>query len=97
MKKIAALAEAHYIGLAPHNPNGPVATMMNLQLAASIPNFNMLETIGSEADARQFEEIVGRTLPMENGCLPVPTGPGFDVEVDELALPRAEREHQSPR
>ena len=34
MKKIAALAEAHSIGMAPHNPNGPVATMMNLQFAA---------------------------------------------------------------
>jgi galactonate dehydratase len=97
MKKIAALAEAHYVGLAPHNPNGPVATLMNLQLAASIPNFHILETLGSEADAQQFRQMTGRSLPLENGALPVPTGPGFDVELDESSLPPATREHSSPR
>ena len=50
LKKIAAMAEAHYVSMAPHNPNGPVATMINLQFAACIPNFYQLETIGSEAD-----------------------------------------------
>jgi galactonate dehydratase len=97
MKKIAALAEAHYVGLAPHNPNGPVATLMNLQLAASIPNFHILETLGSEADAQQFRQMTGRSLPLENGALPVPTGPGFDVVLNESSLPPATREHSSPR
>ena len=50
LKKIAAMAEAHYVSMAPHNPNGPVATMMNLQFAACIPNYYQLETIGSDAD-----------------------------------------------
>lgn len=88
MKKIAALAEAQYIGLAPHNPNGPVATMINLQFAASIPNFYRLETIGSEADWRLWRELLRESPRLENGCLQVPCAPGFGVELDESALER---------
>ena len=38
-KKIAALAEAHHVGVVPHNPLSPVSTAACLQLAACIPNF----------------------------------------------------------
>jgi galactonate dehydratase len=97
MKKIAAMAEAHYIGLAPHNPNGPISTLMNLQLAASIPNFYMLETIGSELEVQRFQQIVGHSWQLENGCLPVPTGPGFDVSIDESVLRSPTREYSGTR
>lgn len=97
LKKIAALAEAHYVGMAPHNPNGPIATLMNLQLAASIPNYYLLETIGSELDARHFHEIVGRPLQVEDGCIAVPTGPGIDVQVDEAALRSPEKHYGGTR
>lgn len=88
LKKIAALAEAHYIGMAPHNPNGPVATMMNLQFAAAIPNYYMLETIGSEADWQLWREITHNEITLVEGCLPVPCAPGFGVTLNEEALAR---------
>ncbi|MDP2952869.1 MAG: mandelate racemase/muconate lactonizing enzyme family protein, partial [Chloroflexota bacterium] len=44
-KKIAALAEANYAVVAPHNPCGPVANAVNLHFAASTPNFLVLEYI----------------------------------------------------
>jgi galactonate dehydratase len=97
LKKIAALAEAHYVGLAPHNPNGPLATLMNLQFAAAIPNFHILETIGSELSARHFRRVTGRELMLENGSLPVSTGPGFDVEIDEASLPPSKQEYAGSR
>jgi galactonate dehydratase len=86
MKKIASMAEAHYIGMAPHNPNGPVATMMNLQFAASVPNYYMLETIGGEADWRIWREILHNDIPFHNGRLSVPCAPGFGVVLNEEAL-----------
>jgi galactonate dehydratase len=43
MRKIAALAEAHYVTVAPHNPMGPLATAVNLHFSASQPNFRILE------------------------------------------------------
>ena len=88
LKKIAAMAEAHYAGMAPHNPNGPLATVMNLHFAASIPNFMILETVGSEADAALWQELLGAAPALEEGCLPVPDGPGFGVELDEQAVER---------
>jgi galactonate dehydratase len=86
LKKIAALAEAHYIGMAPHNPNGPLATAMNLQFAATIPNLFILETIGPSDDAIAAR-IVKRPIRLEDGHLPVPTGPGHGIELDESVFP----------
>ena len=42
-KKIAALAEANYVGVVPHNPLSPVSTAACLQIAACIPNFALQE------------------------------------------------------
>jgi len=86
MKKIAALAEAHYVGLSPHNPNGPIATMMNLQFAASIPNFIILETIGSEADWSLSRALMRNEIRLEEGMLPVSCAPGYGILLNEEAL-----------
>jgi galactonate dehydratase len=43
MRKIAAMADAHYVTVAPHNPNGPVCTAASMHVAASIPNFLIME------------------------------------------------------
>ncbi|MFN0166810.1 MAG: mandelate racemase/muconate lactonizing enzyme family protein [Bryobacteraceae bacterium] len=88
MKKIAALAEAHYIGMAPHNPNGPVATLMNLHFAASIPNFTLLETVGSDADWRLWDDLLRSYPRLVDGTLPVPCTPGYGIELNEEALDR---------
>ncbi len=88
MKKIAALAESHYIGMAPHNPNGPIATMINLNYAAMIPNYFILETIGSAADEQIAGEFLKEPVRMEGGHLAVPGGPGLGFELNEQALAR---------
>lgn len=88
MKKIAALAESHYIGMAPHNPNGPIATMIGLNYAAMIPNFYMLETVGSEADEQIAGEFLKTPLRMEDSHFPLPSGPGLGFELNAAALAR---------
>ncbi len=89
LKKIAAMAEAYSVAMAPHNPNGPVATMINLQFAGSIPNYYQLETIGSEADWRLWRDLLPAvTMELHDGHLPVPCAPGFGVALDEAALDR---------
>lgn len=80
-RKIAALAEAYGIGLAPHNPNGPFATAASVQLAASIPNFTMLETIGGPEEDALNRTVVTTALRAESGFLPLPTGPGLGLEL----------------
>lgn len=82
-KKMAALAEAEYISLAPHNPNGPIATVANVHLAASIPNFLILETIGSDEDKALQAQVIDPPLRFEDGCLLLPTGPGLGAKLNE--------------
>jgi galactonate dehydratase len=79
-KKIAALAESHYVSMCPHNPNGPLATAAAVHLMASIPNCFMLEMIGSPEDLALHRQMAPAALHPTDGYLPLPTGPGLGVE-----------------
>ncbi len=79
-KKIAALAESHYVSMCPHNPNGPLATAAAVQLLAAIPNCFMLETIGSPDDLELHRRMAPNALRPVNGYIEVPQGPGLGVE-----------------
>ena len=97
MKKIAALAEAFYIPLIPHNPNGPVATAATIHLAASIPNFMLTEYI----DLPERADVLVEPLVLENGQFALPTKPGLGIELNKKVFknyPPQEREwdHYSP-
>ena len=50
MRKIAAIAEAHYVTVAPHNPMGPLATAVNVHFAAATPNFKYWNTAACQAE-----------------------------------------------
>jgi len=85
-KKIAAMAEAFYVTVAPHNPMGPVATAVNVQLAACIPNFLILEYIPDDRPGRQ--DLVREPLKVVDGYIPVPDRPGLGIELNEEAFER---------
>jgi galactonate dehydratase len=87
-KKIAAMAEAYYISIAPHNPNGPVATAAAIHLASSIPNFLILETLGSDQDRSLQAEVARPDLVLKDGCFLLPQGPGLGLELDLEACAR---------
>jgi galactonate dehydratase len=86
--KVAALAEAHYIDLMPHNPLGPICTAASVHLAAAVPNFAWLEARVSptESSGSQDGELFPQQLQLEGDRFPVPDGPGLGVEVDEEAV-----------
>ncbi len=92
-KKIAALAEAHYVGVVPHNPLGPISTAACLQLAASIPNFALQEYPLGENEAPK-RDMVATPLTCENGYLLLPDAPGIGIE---LVADAAERFPYIPR
>jgi galactonate dehydratase len=83
VKKIAALAQMHYLGLAPHNPIGPVGNALTLQLAACIPNFVVLETMMT--DVPWCEEVFQEDIELVDGEMLIPRGPGLGVEFNEAA------------
>ena len=81
--KIATLAETYHIRVLPHNPNGPISTLVGVHLGAYTANFEMLEY------PRQPEDrvVVLKNMPVvEHGAIRVPEGPGWGVEIDEEAL-----------
>jgi galactonate dehydratase len=84
-RKIAAMAETYNIVVAPHNPNGPVATAATVQLAAAIPNLLILEyAISPTRDACQL----GEPIRAVNGRVELPTKPGLGIELDEEYITR---------
>lgn len=81
MKKIASMAEAHYVSIAPHNPLGPLATSSNVHFAATAPNFLVLEYHADDVGIRA--EILHEPLSLKDGYLELPDAPGLGVELNE--------------
>lgn len=96
MRKIAAIAEAHYVTVAPHNPMGPLATAVNVHFAASQPNFKILEyrlpdgagyDSDGMTDAGEAAAYVSDPYLPKDGYLELrPDRPGWGVEIDEAYL-----------
>jgi galactonate dehydratase len=84
LKKIAAMAQAHNVMVAPHNPMGPVATAVNVHFAASTPNFLILEYHPDDEPPRS--DLIKQPLRVQKGYLPLPTQPGLGVELNEKAF-----------
>ncbi|MGH9351313.1 MAG: galactonate dehydratase [Terriglobia bacterium] len=80
-KKIAAMAEAYYMGVAPHNPLGPVANAAALHFALSTPNFLIQEDMLADVPWRW--DVVRHSLETHNGYWQKTEAPGLGVEVNE--------------
>ena len=85
LKKIAALAEAHFITMAPHSGSlGPVAEFACLHLLATLPNTLIMEHL--EDDVPQRYEVVTPLPQIEDGHILVPDAPGLGVDIVEDAI-----------
>jgi len=83
MKKMAAMAENHYLCFAPHNPSGPVANAAALQLASNLNNFFILEIMLTDVAWRP--ELTNEEVVFEQGCIRIPQKPGLGIELNEAA------------
>ena len=98
MRRIATLAEAYFVGVAPHNPMGPLATAVNVHFSAAAQNFRILEYRlpkgqayvygGLDIEKRQGETryVVDPYLPKDGYLELRPDRPGWGVEMDEKAM-----------
>lgn len=80
-KKIAALAEAHHVQIAPHCYCGPIVGAANIQLAATLPNFLIVESIKTWDGFH--ETLLKRKIEWQNGHVIPSKEPGLGVELDE--------------
>jgi len=83
LRRIAAAAETYYMRVAPHNPNGPVATAASIQLAAAIPNFDILESV---APSDEYAKLIKDPPKHEDGHFVIPERPGLGIDLNEDAL-----------
>ena len=85
LQKIAALAEANYVGVAPHNPLSCVLTAACVQLDAAIHNLAIQEYPGDEFESPK-RDLVKQPLERQGGYLLVPDAPGLGIELNEEAF-----------
>jgi galactonate dehydratase len=82
MRRIATIAEAHYVTVAPHNPMGPLATAVNVHFCAAQPNFQVLEFKPHVHAPWALDPYIPRDGHMELR----PDRPGWGIEIDEKVL-----------
>ncbi len=101
MRRIAAIAEAHFVSIAPHNPMGPLATAINVHFCAAQSNFRILEYRLPQGDAYAYGTDASEKPDLANdgawyvndpylpkdGYLELrPNRPGWGVEMNEALL-----------
>ncbi len=80
-KKIAAMGETAMMGVAPHNPLGPIAGVSALHFDISTPNVIIQEEMVGAVP--WYSEVVQGPIKMVDGSWQIPDAPGLGVEVDE--------------
>jgi L-alanine-DL-glutamate epimerase-like enolase superfamily enzyme len=87
-KKIATMAETHYLPVAPHNCGGPILHVASLHLAANLTNLYVLESVRRHY-LDEYRGILTQTLPpAADGTFHLPPGPGLGVELCPEVLTR---------
>lgn len=87
-RKIAAIAEAQNVDIAPHNPLSPISLAACMQVGASVPNFAIQEypTGFENLVLKSGQKLLGADLvksyPVpQAGFIAVPDAPGIGVEL----------------
>src|SRR6516165_3138764 len=82
-KKIAAMAEAFNMRIAPHNAAGPICTAAELQLDACISNF-LIQEVYPYRDPKVYQVVDhAPESDIRDGLMPIPDRPGLGVELVE--------------
>lgn len=82
-RRVADLAELHYIPFAPHNVSGPIGTIAAAHLCASVANFAVLEYHALDLDYYEDLVIYAGGPIVENGRIELSEAPGLGVQLNE--------------
>ncbi|MEX0704695.1 MAG: enolase C-terminal domain-like protein [Planctomycetales bacterium] len=85
-RRIAALADAHRIALAPHNPQGPVSTAASLEFGFSQPSYIICEAVHEDVPWRHDVVREGFQVEREGRLVRPNTRPGLGIEIDEAEV-----------
>jgi galactonate dehydratase len=95
VRKIATMAEAFDVALAPHCPLGPIALAASLQVGLASPNLLIQEQslgIHYNAESDLLDYLLDRTVfAYTDGYVRALPGPGLGIEIDAAEVERAAR------
>jgi galactonate dehydratase len=96
-RRIAALAEAYRVALAPHNPQGPVSTAASIELGLATPSYVICEAVTDDVPWRG--EVADDSHPVDRDGMRVRASdrPGLGVEIDLAAVARHPFEQELPQ
>jgi len=87
-RQLAAMVDAHYGVVAPHNAQGPVCAAVSAQLGACIPNFYVQEAFEVQSSSDIVSALVDEPVVPREGYVTVPTRPGLGIDLDWERLER---------
>ena len=85
-RRIAAMAEAYRLALAPHNPQGPVSTAASIALGLATPSYVICESVHNDVPWRDDVVREGFTVQREGRLVRAGDKPGLGVEIDEAQV-----------
>lgn len=85
-RRIAGLAEAYRVALAPHNPQGPVSTAASLELGFATPSYIICESVHSDVPWRSEVVQEGFTVEPKGRIVRPNQKPGLGIELDESVI-----------
>jgi galactonate dehydratase len=95
IRRMAAVAETHYVAVGPYHDGGPIGTVAAIHLAASLPNFFAQEVPqpAAKQDRDMRAELTnGNHESAVDGFAQLLNRPGLGIEVNESALSKYSEE-----
>ena len=86
VRRIAAMAEAYRVSVAPHNPQGPVSTAASLELGFATPSYLICEAVHADVPWRQDIVSEGFTVEQEGRIVRPSHHPGLGIEINEAEV-----------
>ena len=82
-RRIAAIAEAYRVAVAPHNPQGPVSTAASLEFGFATPSYIICETVHGDVPWRGDIVTEGFSIEKKGRTVRANRRPGLGIEINE--------------
>ena len=96
-RRIAALAEAYRVAMAPHNPQGPVSTAASIEFGFATPSYIICEAVHRDVSWRQDVVRESFTIQPNGRTVLANTKPGLGIEVNESEVAKHPFEQELPQ
>jgi len=96
-RRVAALADAYRIALAPHNPQGPVSTAASLEFGFSQPSYIICETVHNDVPWRQDIVEEGFSIDAATRTVTPNTRPGLGITINEEEIRKHPFQQEIPQ